>query len=108
MTGTMLTLLDNCRITCDKEIIHYVCVREKANEVKVMYLNVKRFQSMSVRTDEIETTMDTIVDNVFAVQTAFISQVTFELFINVTNDLLERISVVDGIAKAGCVNNCQT
>lgn len=55
--------------------------------------------------DEIETTMDAIVDNVPAIQTVFVAQEALVLLVDILKDCTETVRIVDGITEAGRINN---
>ena len=62
---------------------------------------------MIIRTDKVEAAVNAIVNDVLPIEATFVSQVALELLINVPDDLLKAVSVVNGIAKARRIHNCQ-
>jgi len=58
-------------------------------------------------TDEIETAVNSTVDNISSVQTTFVLQVLLKLSVNVLNDRIEAKHSADHIRRS-TVENCIT
>ena len=59
---------------------------------------------MTSRINEVEAAVHSIIYDVSSVEAALVLQVALKLVIDVGNDAMEAVSVVDGIAVAGCVH----
>lgn len=57
--------------------------------------------------DEVEAAVDSIVDDVAAVQATFVTQKSLVLLVNVLENRTEAVGVVDGVTKARRVNDSQ-
>lgn len=71
-------------------------------------LNVEWLQRVACRLNEIDTCMNTVVDDVHAVDLILCLEICIESLLNVLNDWSPGIVVVDKITKAGCVDNGQS
>ena len=63
---------------------------------------------MSSRLDEIDASMDTVVDNIHSVDLVFGFEVGVEPLLNVFHNGSPRIVIVDKVSEAWCINDCQT
>ena len=62
---------------------------------------------MSGGVDEIEAAVHAVVDDVAAVESTLVLQVSLELLVDVGDDVLEAVGVVDGVAVPRGVHHCQ-
>jgi len=69
-------------------------------------LNIKRLERVTGGLDEVDDSVDTVVDNVHAVDLVLSVQVGIEPLLNVLDNWIPRLIVVDEVAKARCVNDC--
>jgi hypothetical protein len=69
------------------------------------HLNVKGLERVTGRLDEENTSMDSVVDNVHAVDLVLSIQVRVESLLNVVDDRAPGLIVVDEVTETGCVNN---
>lgn len=51
-------------------------------------LNIRRLETVRVRRDEVETAMDSSVAHLTTIQSRFVAQIPFKLFVNVVDDWL--------------------
>lgn len=58
--------------------------------------------------NKVETTMDSIVNDISTVQAALIAQKPLILIVNVFENGTEAVRIIDSITEAGRVNNRQT
>ena len=70
--------------------------------------NVKRLQRVSSRLDEIYTGMDSVVDNVHAVDLVLSLKVSIEPLFDVLDNGSPRIVIVDKVTETRGVNDCQS
>ena len=70
-------------------------------------LDIKRLERVTSRLNEIDTGVDTVVDNVHAVDLVLGIQVSIEALLDVLNDGAPGVVVVDKVTKAGSVNDSQ-
>jgi hypothetical protein len=63
---------------------------------------------VSRRRNEIEATMNSIIDDVAAIQSALVAQESLELIVDVLNDRLETVGVVDGVTVSGSIDDRQS
>ena len=61
---------------------------------------------MAIRTNEVETAMNTIINDILAIQSTFIIQVTLKLVVDVSNNLLEAIGIINSVTESWSVHNC--
>jgi hypothetical protein len=71
-------------------------------------LNVQWLQSMAGWLDEVHTGVNSVVDNVHAVNLVLGIQVGIEALLNVIHNWSPRLVVVDEITKTRGINNSQT
>jgi hypothetical protein len=57
--------------------------------------------------NEVDNSVDTVVNNVHAIDLVFSLEVSIESLLDVLNNGVPGFIVVDEIAKAGCIDNCQ-
>ena len=75
--------------------------------VKLLHhLNVDGLQGVAGGLDEVDNGMDTVVDDVHAVDLVLSIQVCVEPLLNVLDNGIPRLIVVDEVAKTGCVDYC--
>ena len=67
--------------------------------------DVQGLQSMARWRNEIEAAVDAVVADVASIQTGFVLEILFELFVDVSDDGLEATVVIDGIAVTGSVDD---
>lgn len=63
---------------------------------------------MAERWNEVETAVNAIVDNVAAIEAAFVTQKSFVLFVDVSEDGTEAVGIIDGVTETGRVHNRQS
>jgi hypothetical protein len=71
-------------------------------------LDIKRLERVTSRLNEVDTGVDTVVDNVHAVDLVLGIQVGIEALLNVLNDWAPGVIVVDKVSEARGVNDSQT
>ena len=71
-------------------------------------LNIERLEGVASGLDEVANSVDTVVDNVHAIDLVLGIKVGVESLLNVLNNGVPRFVVVDEITETGCVNNGQT
>jgi hypothetical protein len=71
-------------------------------------LNVERLEGVASRLDEVDTGVDTVVDDVHSVDLVLGLEVCIESLLNVLNDWAPGIIIVDEVAEAGGVNDSQS
>jgi hypothetical protein len=107
-TNGTYPLLEHLHITRAES----VCFGNDGNEVDsgtqtLHRLDVKRLQSVSGWSDEVETRMYSKVDLVGTAWLLFLEHVRFMLVVEEFNDGLPRIAVVDIVSKSRSVNDCE-
>lgn len=71
-------------------------------------LDVERLEGVAGRTDEVQAGVYTEVDLLLALRLLLLQHVRLVLVIEELDDGLPRITVVDVVAEARCVNDSQT
>lgn len=71
-------------------------------------LNVERLESMTRWLNEVDAGVDPVVNDIHAVDLVLGIKIRVEALLNVLDDRLPRVIVVDEIAKARGIDNCQT
>lgn len=69
--------------------------------------DIKRLQGVTCRLDEINASMNTIVNNVHAIHLVLGLEVCIKSLFDVLNDRPPGVIVVDKVAKARCIDNSQ-
>ena len=59
---------------------------------------------MPCRVDEVEATVDSVINNMASVESALILQITLELLVDISDDALETVCVVNGVPIARSVH----
>lgn len=70
-------------------------------------LNIERLQGVASRLDEVNTSMDTVVNNVHAVDLVLSFKVSVVSLLDVFDNRSPRVIVVDKVTKSGGINNSQ-
>lgn len=69
------------------------------------HLNVKRFQGVSSRLDEVYTCVDTVIDNIHPVNLVLGVEVGIKPLLDVLNDGLPGIIIIDKVTEAWGINH---
>jgi hypothetical protein len=70
--------------------------------------NVQGLQRMASRLDEVDAGMNSVVDDVHAIDLIFCVQVGIEALLNVIHNWSPRLIIVNEITKTRGINDCQT
>ena len=70
-------------------------------------LDVQGLEGVTCWLDEVDTSVDSVVDDIHAVDLVFSIQVCIEALLDILHDRLPRIIVVDEISKTWRIDNCQ-
>jgi hypothetical protein len=70
--------------------------------------NVQRLQGVASGLNEEDAGVNTVVDNVHAVDLVLSIEVSIETLLDVVHNRAPRLIVVDEVTEAGCVNNRQS
>ena len=70
--------------------------------------NIQRLQRVAGGLDKVYTSMYTIIHNIHAVDLILSVEICVKALFNVLDDRLPRVVIVDKIAEARRINNCQT
>ena len=62
---------------------------------------------MPCRVDEVEATVDSVINNMASVESALILQITLELLVDISDDALETVCVVNGVPIARSVHDSE-
>ena len=89
-----------------------VCLCDNGNQVDagaqaLHDLNVQRLQRVAGGADKVQASVHTQVDLVRAAGLLLLQHVALVLVVQELDDGLPRVAVVDVVAEAGGVNNCQ-
>jgi len=71
-------------------------------------LDVQRLQGVSGRLDEIDTGVDSVVDNVHAIDLVLGIKISIESLLNVLDDWSPRVVIIDKVSEPRGVNNSQS
>jgi hypothetical protein len=71
-------------------------------------LNVERLKGVTSRLDEVDASMNAVVNDIHSVDLILRLEVCIESLLNVLNDWTPGVIIVNEVAKAGGVDDCQS
>jgi hypothetical protein len=71
------------------------------------HLNVEGLERMTSGLDEVHNSMDTVINNIHAVDLVLSIQIGIEPLLNVLDNGIPRLIIVDKVTEAGCVHDRQ-
>lgn len=71
-------------------------------------LNIERLERVAGRLDEVNNSVDTVVNNIHAVDLVLSIKVGIKSLLNVLNNRIPRFVVVDEVTESGCINDGQS
>jgi hypothetical protein len=90
-----------------------ICLGNNRNQVDLGMepphnLDIQRLQGVAGWLDKVHAGMNSVVDDVHAIDLVLGVQVGIKALLNVIDNWAPRLVIVDKVAKAGCVNDGQT
>ncbi len=106
--GQTYSLLEVCNLF----ICHGVCLGNHRNQIdfrveSAHHFDIERLERMTRRLDEVDASMDTVVDNVHTIDLIFGFEVGVKSLLNVLHNGPPGIVIVHKVSETWRVNDCQ-